>query len=164
MEPNIRSRIKSQLYPRLDQLLETLPGERAQAILAELRQRRARNETIPKPDYKAAADELVVELSPEELPFLNGIAYGGRGFVRSDLPGQAKPFVVRHELEHLLQTGQERNKEFSANVAAAREYPLGLLQTITFSLKERRRYHGSVSSYVAGLWNTFKTYFLPFKG
>lgn len=130
-------------------------------LLANLKNKRESGEKTSKEEYRSAADKLILEVSSELLPGRNGQSCSNFGFVRNDLPVQAKKFVKRHELEHLLQTGKERNREFSANLAAGKEYPLGLIQTIFFSLKSRAKYYDSPLCYILTSWKTFKIYFLP---
>lgn len=133
-------------------------------FIADLKEKRSRSEKISKQKYGQAADLLILEVEPAKLSYrFNGVACSSHGYVRNDLPERAKNFVKRHELEHLLQTHQERNTEFSANLAAAREYPLGLVQTIFFSLKNRASFYDSKFCYILSLWKTFKVYFLPVK-
>ncbi len=94
----------------------------------------------------------------------NGIVCNGAAFVSNDLPPAANLFVRRHELEHIFQqllSRQEKNPEFAANVAAAKEYPVGLLSTTLFSIWESRTVYPSPLCWLIGLWATFKIYFLP---
>lgn len=131
--------------------------------LKYLRDKRLGGEVISKEEYKQVADLLIYEVDPITLGgYLNGKSCGDYGYVRNDLPIEAKKFVKRHELEHLLQTGKERKPEFSANLAAGKEYPLGLIQTIFFSIKNRAKYYDSPLCYTLSLWKTFKVYFLSF--
>jgi len=130
--------------------------------LGELKNKISNGEKISKEEYRQAADNLILEVDPEVLGgCYNGKSCGRLGYVRNDLLSEAKKFVKRHELEHLLQTGVEKNREFSANLAAGREYPLGLLQTIFFSLQNRFKYQESPLCYILTVWATFKVYFLP---
>src|SRR3989338_8631434 len=105
-------------------------------LLDELREKRDTGKKISKNEYRHMFEKLIIEVEPETTKGLNGQACGYFGLVKNNLPAQSKLFVKRHELEHLLQTGQEGNPEFSANIAAAKEYPLGLMQTVVLSLKE----------------------------
>lgn len=132
-------------------------------LLSTLRQKRADNEMISKNEYKEAFEKLIIERDPKDMAGINGIACTNYGFVRNDLPSQAEFFVKRHELEHLLQTGKEGNEEFSANIAAGKEYPFGLLQTALISVVDRAKYYDSPLCYIKSLYKTFKVYFLPFK-
>lgn len=132
-------------------------------LLNDLKDKRLRGEEISKKEYEQVFDLLIYEIDPIRLGgYLNGIACGDYGYVRNDLPIEAKKFVKRHELEHLLQTGEERNLEFSADFASGKEYPLGLIQTIFFSIKNRAKYYDSSICYILSLWKTFKVYLLPF--
>lgn len=130
--------------------------------LSEIRVKRDTKERITKEEYRQLAEKFVREVDPNVLSgFYNGIACGNFGYVRNDLPKEAKKYVKRHELEHLLQTGKEKNPEFSANWAAAKEYPLGFLQTIFFSAQNRAKYSDSSTCYIVSSWKTFKIYMLP---
>ena len=132
-------------------------------LLKNLRDKRLRAEKISKKEYEQAFNLLIYEVEPIRLGgYLNGIACRNYGYVRNDLSIEAKKFVKRHELEHLLQTGEERNPEFSANFAAGKEYPLGLIQAIFFSIKNRAKYYDSPLCYILSLWKTFRVYLLPF--
>ena len=134
------------------------------SLLAKLKETRNADEKISKEEYRQTADSLILEVNPEVLKgYNNGKSCSGFGigYVRNDLQAEAKKFVKRHELEHLLQTGTEKNREFSANLAAGKEYPFGLLQTTFFSLHNRAKYQESPLCYILIIWKTFKTYFLP---
>lgn len=134
------------------------------SLLADLRSTGSAGERISKEGYRQAADKLILEISPEMLGgCLNGRACSGFGigYVRNDLPAKAKKFVKRHELEHLLQTGVGQHQEFLANLAAGKEYPMGLIESIFFSLKTRRQYQESLLCHILATWKTFKIYFLP---
>lgn len=128
-----------------------------------LRDKRAQNISISGSEYDAAANELVHEVRGDALDPLNGISCGEYGFVRDDLPHGASLFVKRHELEHLLQEGMgyRGNPEFNANLAAAKAHPIGLIETIFFSVIHRARYYDSFFAYLVSAWVTFKKYFLP---
>jgi hypothetical protein len=135
------------------------------SLWTDLSKRINAGEKISKKEYREAADKLIIEISPDMLGnCYNGLSCKGfgRGYVRNDLPAEAEKFVKRHELEHLLQTGHEKNAEFSANLAAGKEYPIGLLQTVFFSLKNRFKYQESWLCYVLTIWGTFRIYFFPF--
>lgn len=139
------------------------PVSLKEELLVNLRDKRMRGEKISKEEYRQAAEIFILEVDPKEFGgYLNGIACKNYGYVRNDLPKRAKKYVRRHELEHLLQTGKEKNYEFSANFAAGKEYPLGLIETIFFSLKHRAEYYDSPICYILSLWKIFKTYFYPF--
>ena len=133
--------------------------------LASIREKRINGEFVSKSEYRAIMEWFIVEVSEEQMPKLNGLSCGNFGYVREDLPEQAKLFVRRHEFEHIMQEGMdiEGNQEFLANVAAAREYPTGLIQTMIFSLRESRPAGEDVWCYFFRLWKGFKMYFLPFE-
>jgi hypothetical protein len=130
-------------------------------LLADFKSRIATGDEITKEEFRQAAENLILKINPNDLGRLNGIACSNVGYVRNDLSAEATKFVQRHELEHLLQAGTVKNREFSANIAAAKEYPWGLLSTITFSLRERAKYYDSSFCYISSLWKTFKVYFIP---
>lgn len=137
------------------------PHNQSSPELVNLKLKRLANKKISKEDYYLAAKKLILEEEPGKMGCLNGLACGDIGYVRKDLTEEAKRFVQRHELEHLLQTGKERNREFSANFAAGKEYPWGLIQTTSFSIRNRAKYYSSPLCYLLTLWKTFKIYFLP---
>jgi hypothetical protein len=132
-------------------------------LLSDLRNKRLAGEKISKEEYRQVADKIILEVDPDLIGgYYNGITCDNMGYVRNDLPKEAKKYVKRHELEHLLQTGEERNPEFSASFAGAKEYPRGVIQTVLFSLKTRVKYYDSPTCYLLTLWELFKIYFLPF--
>jgi len=135
------------------------------SLLEDLRRARRRGRSVSRQKYREAMEKAILEEESVGLGFANGTAIlgGDIGFVSKALPPRAKLFVRRHELEHLLQTGSERNAEFSANFAAAKEYFWGGLQTIMFTIRYRARFFATKSRYVAYLWGEFKKYFLPFR-
>lgn len=146
-------------------------GEEGRALLEKIRVRQQTREHISKGEYRLAFEKLIIETDPELMGPLNGLSCGSFGLVKNNLPSQSKLFVKRHELEHLLQEERiiifrERsnttNNEFLANLAATKEYPWGLIETVFVSLKERSKYYDSTSCYLISLWKTFKVYFLPF--
>lgn len=145
-------------------LCDKSPLRQEVKLLNDLRNKRLKGEKISKEEYRQAFEILIFEVEPEILfgGYLNGKACDDYGYVRNDLPKEAKKFVKRHELEHLLQTRKEKNPEFSANLAAGKEYPFGLIQTIFFTAKNRAKYYDSPLCYTLSLWKTFKNYFLPF--
>lgn len=147
---------KSSFLPACDGIEMSMAPEEP-SLLINLKNKRRAGEEILKKEYQKAMEELIREVPPERLPGLNGVACLGFGLVRRDLPKEAKKYVRRHELEHLLGEGDE----FRANMAAGREYPLGLILTIFFSLKDRTGYYDSPICYISTLWKTFKIYFLP---
>ncbi|HEX9333513.1 MAG TPA: hypothetical protein VF896_16590 [Anaerolineales bacterium] len=113
---------------------------------------------------KAELDKAVFEIDRAFIGGNNGLVCNGVAFVSNDLPYEAKLFVKRHELEHVFQNllqRQEKNPEFSANLAAAKEYPKGLISTTIFSIVKSRSAYPSFVCYIIGLWRIFKIYFLP---
>ena len=126
-------------------------------------EKRSAGESIAKEEYRSAMDLLVYEAPPELLGNVNGVVCRGSvAFVRDSLPEQARNFVARHELEHLFQTSRE-NQEVSANIAAGKEYPSGLLSTIVSSLVEAKS-KLSWCCFLKSSWFAFKLYFLGVDG
>jgi hypothetical protein len=94
-----------------------------------------------------------------EIPGVNGVTcYWSAVFVSADLPPLAKKFVTAHEMAHM----RGENNETLANFRAAKEEPLGLLQTILHSVfvgfqnKPVTRY----PCVIGNIWTIFKIYFL----
>lgn len=142
--------------------IQPVDVEKKYKLLTNLKDKRLANKIVSKEEYRQAANELILEVPPGFLGgYYNGKSCNNFGYVRNDLPKEAKKFVRRHELEHLLQTGKEKNPEFAANFAAGKEYPLGFLETIYFSIWNRAKYYHSPVCYILSLWKTFKIYFLP---
>ena len=138
------------------------PNQEAVEAVLILREQRQTPAIISAEVYREALDEIIFEVAPEKLNGFNGVACNGVGYVRVDLPAQAKLFVKRHELEHLLQTGAQSNREFAANLVAAQEYPFGLMATVVFTLKNVGQADASLGCIIGALWQSFKLYFLPF--
>lgn len=135
----------------------------SQLLLDSLRTKRAQGITISKADYREAIDRLVIEVAQEQLGIVNGVACRGEiAYVAEGMPIQATLFVKRHELEHLFQSSHDEDSELEANVAAAKEYPIGLLSTIAFSVIKLGRYFSWCCFLVIG-WANFKLYFLGMK-
>lgn len=134
-----------------------------QQLIDEIMEKRSAGESIAKEEYRSAMDLLVYEAPPELLGNVNGVVCRGSvAFVRDSLPEQARNFVARHELEHLFQTSRE-NQEVSANIAAGKEYPSGLLSTIVSSLVEAKS-KLSWCCFLKSSWFAFKLYFLGVDG
>lgn len=127
--------------------------------IAEIKEQRSAGESITKETYREALDLLVYEVPPEQLGPANGVVCrGGIAFVDESLPTQARLFVARHELEHLFQTTSE-NREVNANIAAGKEYPVGLISTIYTSLVKSKQGR-SWCCFLKSSWWIFKVYFL----
>ncbi|MEW6030788.1 MAG: hypothetical protein AB1564_10040 [Chloroflexota bacterium] len=110
-------------------------------------------------------DKAVIEVDRDVIGGANGRYCGGVAFVSDDLPTQAELYVRRHELEHVFQhilRMEEENREAAANYAAAKEYPVGMVETVVFTIVESRKYFNSTACHIIALWITFKVYFLPF--
>jgi len=128
-------------------------------LIDEIIEKRRVGESVTKDEYREAMNLLVYEVPPEQLGNLNGVVCRqGVAFVRNSLPNQAKIYVARHELEHLFQTTHE-NQELDANIAAGKEYPIGLLSTIVSSLITAKS-HLSWCCFLKSSWFAFKLYFL----
>lgn len=132
-------------------------------LIEEIIEKRSAGESVTKDEYREAMDLLVYEVPPEQLNFVNGVVCReGIAFVRNSLPKQAKIYVARHELEHLFQTTRE-NAEVAANIAAGKEYPIGLISTVVSSLIEAKS-QLSWCCFLKSSWFVFKLYFLGIDG
>ena len=112
-------------------------------------------------------EKAVIETDRDSIGGANGVYCSGVAFVSDDLPAQAELYVRRHELEHAFQFRLqivEQNYESAANYAAAKEYPVGMVETTIFSVIKARDHFDSTTCYIVTLWETFKIYFLPFGG
>jgi hypothetical protein len=110
-------------------------------------------------------EKAVIEVDRDSIGGANGVYCGGVAFVSNDLSVQAELYVRRHELEHVLQfmlQMEEQNYESAANYAAAKEYPIGMIETVIFSVIKARDHFDSTTCYLVTLWKIFKIYFLPF--
>lgn len=110
-------------------------------------------------------EQAVIEVDRDSIGGANGMYCGGVAFVSNDLPAQAKLYVRRHELEHAFQFTlqmEEQNYESAANYAASKEYPVGMVETVVFSVVESRKFFDSTTCWLVTLWKIFKIYFLPF--
>lgn len=131
-----------------------------QLLLDSLQAKRNQGQSVSRAEYREATDKLVFEVDQSQIGIVNGIACNGKiAYVAEELPPQAKLFVKRHELEHLFQIPYAENNELKANIAAAKEYPVGLLSTIGFSVLKLKRYFSWCCFFVIG-WLNFKVYFL----
>lgn len=134
-----------------------------QQLIDEIMEKQNVGELITKEEYRSAMDLLVYEVPPELLGNVNGVmCRGGVAFVRDSLPKQAKRYVARHELEHLFQTTRE-NQEVEANIAAGKEYPIGLISTVVSSLIEAKS-KLPWCCFLKSSWFAFKLYFLGIDG
>jgi hypothetical protein len=127
-------------------------------ILENLRSDRAEGIPVSKATYREAMDMLVAEIDPALLGPAAGMVCG-IAYVRNSLPDQAKLYVKRHEFEHLLQDPSMENSEMAAHYVAAKEYPIGLVQTIVYSLWETKNELNWCCFFVSS-WAIFKFYFL----
>lgn len=148
---------------------ETIPEEispDAIAKLEQLREKDSNKEKIPKEEYIKTFEPLLIKVSREEMPNIDGISCGDYGYIRDDLPYQARLFVTRHEGEHMLQQNQDlegKNKEFISTSTAWRNYPLGGLQAMLFSFRNHdwEKNQGITTCSFMNSWTTFKNYYLP---
>lgn len=128
------------------------------SLLFEVKAKRESGVAVSKDEYRRLAEALIFEVDRKDIGGNNGQACGYWGYVSQDLPGQAKTFVKRHELVHILGEGNE----FQANKEAGLEYPLGLVQTTLISVWRSFSTPGRpLVCKITLLWTTFKKYFLP---
>ncbi len=132
-----------------------------QAAIDHLVEKRRAGEPITRTDL----DRAMIVIKQEEMRGINGVYCSELIFVSSRLPGPARYYVARHELEHAFQhfgaADPCQDDELCANWIAGREYPLGLLQTITSSLAAATKLYPSFQEFLFGSWAIFKFYFLP---
>jgi len=133
-------------------------GDEELAILENLKADRAVGFDVSKETYREAMDALVKEIDPALLGPAMGVVCGV-AYVRNSIPTQATLFVKRHEFEHLLQDQSIENHETAANIAAAKEYPVGLVQTVFYGLREAKRAL-TWCCFLVSSWTLFKLYFL----
>ncbi len=137
------------------------PDEGKQLVIQELVDKKARGEKITREDLYRA----LISAPQDQMPNLNGIVCNQMIFVSSRLPESARYYVARHELEHVFQLeGMDpdcQDWELCATWAAAWEFPLGLLRTITSSLREAYRISPSLWSFLFSSWRVFKFTLLP---
>lgn len=141
------------------------PDPKAVSLLYELRDKRLAGKQISKQEYQTALEEVIIEVDAKRMGSWFGVvpSLGADiGFVRNNLPPAIKLLVKRHELEHLLQTGREKNKEWTANLAVFKEYPLESPLMLAFVVKDRLTfYRGRPLCLLVNLWGSFKRYLLP---
>jgi len=130
-------------------------------VIQELVGKKARGEKITREDL----DRALISAPQDQMPYLNGVVCNQMIFVSSRLPESARYYVARHELEHVFQQQGMDNDcqdwELCATWAAAWEFPLGLLRTITSSLREAYRISPSLWSFLFSSWRVFKLTLLP---
>jgi len=130
-------------------------------VIQELVGKKARGEKITREDL----DRALISAPQDDMPGLNGVVCNQMIFVSSRLPESARYYVARHELEHVFQQqgmdGDCQDWELCATWAAAWEFPLGLLRTITSSLREAYRISPSLWSFLFSSWRVFKLTLLP---
>jgi hypothetical protein len=137
---------------------ETVYDEEELAVLENLRLDRAEGIPVSKVTYREAMDMLVAEIDPTLLGPAGGVVCG-IAYVRNSLPNQARLYVKRHEFEHLLQDPSMENAEMAANVVAAKEYPIGIVQMIIYALWEGKK-ELPWCCFLGSSWFIFKFYFL----
>jgi len=110
-------------------------------------------------------ESVLVAAPQEDMPGINGVYCNGMVYISQRLAPSARRYVARHELEHYFQfQGLDedcQDWELCATWGAAREYPWGLLTTITSSLRESLRLSPSFWDFLFGSWTIFKIYLLP---
>jgi hypothetical protein len=130
-------------------------------VIQELVGKKAQGEKITSEDL----DLALISAPQEHMPYLNGIVCNQMIFVSSRLPESARYYVARHELEHVFQgqgmDGDCQDWELCATWAAAWEFPLGFLRTISSSLREAYRISPSLWSFLFSSWRVFKLTLLP---
>ena len=130
-------------------------------VIQELVGKKARGEKITREDL----DRALISAPQDQMPYLNGVVCNQMIFVSSRLPESARYYVARHELEHVFQQQGMDNDcqdwELCATWAAAWEFPLGLLRTISSSLREAYRISPSLWSFLFSSWRVFKFTLLP---
>ena len=130
-------------------------------VIQELVGKKVQGEKITREDL----DRALISAPQDQMPGLNGVVCNQMIFVSSRLPESARYYVARHELEHVFQQQGMDNDcqdwELCATWAAAWEFPLGLLRTISSSLREAYRISPSLWSFLFGSWRIFKFTLLP---
>lgn len=86
----------------------------------------------------------------------HGVACNDIAFVATDLPKRAQKYVAYHEYLHT----QGDDSETLVNIKSGIRNPLGLLQTISTSLRTAVITKGFNKCSLASLWKVFKVYFL----
>ena len=112
-------------------------------------------------------EKAVIKVTRDSIGGANGMYCNGVAFVSNDLPMQAELYVRRHELEHAFQyvlQMEVANPESAANYTAAKEYPIGMIETVIVSIMKGKSHFSSTTCYLIALWETFKRYFLPLAG
>ncbi len=114
---------------------------------------------------RADLDAAISVVAYEDMDGLNGVVCtNGMIFVRSNLGGEARYFVARHELEHVfLSTGAVpacSPEEVCATLAAAKRYPVGFIETVVSSLYLSATESPTVWCFLFGSWRIFRGYIL----
>ncbi len=109
-------------------------------------------------------DQALILVPAGDMVGLNGVYCNGMIFISDRLKQGARYYVARHELEHVFQaqglSGDCGDQESCAHWTAAREYPLGLIQTVVSSLVGAYRLSPSLWTFLVNNWVMFKCYFL----
>jgi len=127
------------------------------ALLFEIQAGRQMREFIPEKKYMILADNLIYEVERKDIFGNNGLTCGYFAYISKDLPSEAKRFVKRHELAHILGTGDE----VECNKEAGGAYPIGFLETIIVSsLRTLFNPESPFGCKIIYLWKTFKEYFI----
>ena len=138
------------------------------------------NQKPTRSEYIMAGKEVVKSVKAPYMGLLNGTTCGSVAYVRDDLPNGATLYVRRHELEHILKNdggygdddinraipqiynAQRNNMEYETNLAAAKTHPIGMAETVIFTLVIRYKYSRSWGEYINSLISGFRTYFIKY--
>jgi len=113
-------------------------------------------------DWREVIEKRVFEVERKEISGFNGVACFDYAFVAADLPTAAKRYVTAHEALHLV---DYRLSETQVNWKAAGREPLGMMQTVFYSVYLGVRQAGkqpvaSWPCWAGRMWVVFKVYFL----
>ena len=130
-------------------------------VIQELVGKKVQGEKITREDL----DRALISAPQYDMPGLNGVVCNKMIFVSSRRPEYPRYYVARQELEQVFkQQGMDndcQDWELCATWAAAWDFPLGLLRTISSSLREAYRISPSLWSFLFGSWRIFKFTLLP---
>src|SRR3989338_3050425 len=120
------------------------------------------NRRCPSVNERGNFSCMQVEVERKEISGFNGVACFDYAFVAADLPTAAKRYVTAHEALHLV---DYRLSETQVNWKAAGREPLGMMQTVFYSVYLGVRQAGkqpvaSWPCWAGRMWVVFKVYFL----
>jgi len=125
------------------------------ALLFEIQTKRQMREFVSEKKYMILADNLIYEVERKDIFGSNGLTCGYFAYISKDLPSEAKNFVKRYELAHILGIGNE----VECNKEAGGAYPIGFLETIIVStLRTLFNLRSPLGCRIICLWQTFKEY------